>query len=233
MRPGLGAVAIVAAASLMGCTAAEASTNPTPAPVTNDYPRPLIKSQIRSLRLMPHSYRVKKSDTLTRIAAKVYGSAKTWPALWWVNRSRIHDPATILAGQWLHLSTWHPQRSWLRRAAEAAIAPVPPSQPPVYSTPALAPPVTGVLSFTELEALWDRAAPDLAWAAGSAAQVAECESGGRINAANPSGAAGLWQILGQVVKGYIFDPFVNALNAVAKFRAAGNTFGPWVCQPMP
>ena len=67
------------------------------------------------------------------------------------------------------------------------------------------------------------------WAAAHAASIAECESGGRAGAYNPSGATGIFQILGAVVPGNLYDPYVNALNAVAKFRASGNTFAQWVC----
>src|SRR5262249_48304057 len=60
-----------------------------------------------------------------------------------------------------------------------------------------------------------------------AAAIAMAESGGNPMARNPSGASGLWQILGQVVGGNIFNPFVNALNAVSKFDSA-HGFSPWV-----
>jgi len=86
----------------------------------------------------------------------------------------------------------------------------------------------GHFSFTALEALWERAGGP-SWAASQAASIAECESGGNPRAYNPSGASGLWQILGQPVPGNIFDPLVNAENAVAKFRASGDTFAQWVC----
>jgi hypothetical protein len=33
--------------------------------------------------------------------------------------------------------------------------------------------------------------------------------------------AGLWQILGQLVPGNLFNPGVNALNAIAKYKAQG------------
>jgi hypothetical protein len=88
----------------------------------------------------------------------------------------------------------------------------------------------GNLSFSGLERLWMSAGGD-SWAASSAARVAECESGGRQYAHNPSGASGYFQILGQVVGGNIYDPMVNAENAVSKWRASGKTFAQWVCQP--
>jgi hypothetical protein len=77
--------------------------------------------------------------------------------------------------------------------------------------------------------LWESAGGPSS-AAPQAAQIAECESGGNPQAYNPSGATGLWQILGQVVPGNLDDPFVNALNAVFKFHESGDTFAQWVCQ---
>jgi phage-related protein len=78
----------------------------------------------------------------------------------------------------------------------------------------------GIFDAGALRALWIKAGgnPSLA---GTMADVALAESGGNPNARNPSGASGLWQILGQLVPGNIFDPMVNALNAVAKFKLQG------------
>jgi hypothetical protein len=88
---------------------------------------------------------------------------------------------------------------------------------------------SGTYSYAGLEALWVSAGGP-SWAASHAAEIAECESGGRTNAFNPSGATGLWQILGSVVPGNLYNAFTNALNAVAKFKASGDTFAQWVCQ---
>jgi hypothetical protein len=88
---------------------------------------------------------------------------------------------------------------------------------------------SGVYSYGGLEALWVSAGGP-AWAAAHAASIAECESGGNVGAHNPSGATGLWQILGAVVGGSLYNPYVNAANAVSKFRASGDTFAQWVCQ---
>jgi hypothetical protein len=102
-------------------------------------------------------------------------------------------------------------------ASAAAPVPVPP------------PAGSGVYSYSALEALWVSAGGP-SWAEASAATIAECESGGRVNAYNPSGASGLWQILGSVIPGDLFNPYINAENAVSKFKASGNTFAQWVCQ---
>lgn len=87
----------------------------------------------------------------------------------------------------------------------------------------------GTYSYTGLESLWESAGGP-AWAAPKAAEIGTCESGGNPQAYNSSGATGVWQILGSVVPGNLNDPYVNALNAVAKFRASGDTFAQWVCQ---
>jgi len=87
----------------------------------------------------------------------------------------------------------------------------------------------GHYSYAGLEQLWISAGGP-SWAAAHAASIAECESGGNTTAYNPSGATGLWQILGQVVGGNLDNPYTNALNAVSKFKASGDTFAQWVCQ---
>ena len=74
----------------------------------------------------PAHYTVKSGDTLSSIARHEYHSAAAWPALWWVNRHQVHNPQMIRVGQRLTLSSWHPRKAWLNRAARAAIpAPVP------------------------------------------------------------------------------------------------------------
>jgi len=110
-------------------------------------------------------------------------------------------------------------------AAYAAAHPLKVSRD-TFSAPAV---TSGPLTTAAVESLWDQAGGP-SWAAPKAAEIAYCESGYNPRAYNPSGASGIWQILGQVVSGNIFDPYVNAENAVAKFRAAGDTFSAWVCQ---
>jgi len=111
---------------------------------------------------VPAHYTVKAGDTLSSIARHQYGSAATWPALWWVNKHKVHNPQMIRVGQRLTLSSWHPRKAWLNRAAVAAIpAPAP---APAVSAPAAA--ATGT---------WPAPAPSgsVNWPA-----IAACESGG-------------------------------------------------------
>jgi phage-related protein len=84
----------------------------------------------------------------------------------------------------------------------------------------------GQYGLSGLESLW-MSAGGPAGAAHVAAAIALAESGGNPRAHNPSGASGLWQILGQVFPGDIFSPFINARNAVRKYYQAGG-FSPWV-----
>jgi hypothetical protein len=87
-------------------------------------------------------------------------------------------------------------------------------------------------SYTELETLWIGAGGPVNEAP-TAAAIAMAESGGVDTAANPSGATGLWQILGYPsgVTGNLKNPGINARAAVAKYKQApngGNNFTPWV-----
>lgn len=86
-----------------------------------------------------------------------------------------------------------------------------------------------VMTSAQMTMLW-LCAGGPSWAVGHALRIATCESGWNRFAYNPSGATGLWQILGSVVPGNLYDAHVNALNAVSKFRASGDTFAQWVCQ---
>ncbi len=72
---------------------------------------------------VPGHYTVRPGDTLSDIARQEYGSRADWPALWWTNRHQIGNPDAIVAGQKLRLSTWHPHKAWVRRAAMAAAGP--------------------------------------------------------------------------------------------------------------
>jgi LysM domain-containing protein len=193
-----------------------------------------LAAQFRLARkLTPATYTVARGDTLSGIAARFCGTASAWPRLYGANVKVIGaNPNAITAGEKLALDCHHAALNVVVAAAQPAHV--------VTTAVAEVSPVTatvsgGTLSFAGLEALWE-SADGPAYAAYQAAEVAECESGGRQYAYNPSGASGYWQILGSVVPGNIFDPIVNALNAVSKWRSGGgpgdrDSFAQWVCQP--
>lgn len=155
---------------------------------------------------------VRSGDTLSKIAARDCGNPADWTGIYSRNKGTVRDPDVIFPGQHLTLSC-----TTARIAAAADVARAAPET------------LSGVLSFSGLESLWEEAGGP-SWAAWDAATIAECESGGRQYAYNPSGASGYWQILGEVVPGNVYDPMTNAENAVAKFRGDGDTFAAWVCQ---
>jgi cell wall-associated NlpC family hydrolase len=78
----------------------------------------------------------------------------------------------------------------------------------------------GAYSYRQLEQLWVSAGGSKTLAPIMAA-IAMAESGGNPDAYNPSGATGLWQILGAVKpadQSRLTDPKVNAREAVLKYK---------------
>ena len=121
----------------------------------------------------PAQYAVKSGDTLSSIARHEYGSAAAWPALWWVNRHKVHNPEMIRVGQRLTLSSWHPRKAWLNRAALAAIPASVPALP--VSAPA---PAAGAAPVPA-------SSGGVNWSA-----VAACESGGNWSTSTGNGFYG-------------------------------------------
>lgn len=179
------------------------------------------------------THHVTAGDTLSTIAPAM---GESWQQLYVNNRSVIGaNPNLIYVGEVLHAGpavTGRAVEQATALAAPAQTSPAPePRQAPAPQPQAQAATYrsSGIYSYAELERLWESAGGP-SWAAAHAASIAECESGGNPDAYNPSGATGIWQILGAVVGGNLRDPYVNALNAVSKFDASGQTFAQWVCQ---
>jgi resuscitation-promoting factor RpfC len=143
---------------------------------------------------------VRAGDTLSSISKREYGSAARWPALWWTNRHRVHNPSSIMVGQRLNLSGWHPVKPWITTAAMAAI-PAPPPPPPAPA-PAPAPqPAAPASSAPATSAPASSVPASSAQSTGSYSAssgsyencVIQAESGGDASAVNPtSGAGGLY-----------------------------------------
>jgi len=95
---------------------------------------------------------------------------------------------------------------------------------------------TGVkYTYAQLQGLWINAGGPRA-VAPVAAAIAEAESGGCSTALNPTdnggrqSSFGLWQISNGThtpPAANIYDPAVNARQALAKYQGAGNSFSPW------
>ena len=110
---------------------------------------------------------------MSSIARHEYGSAAAWPALWWVNRHKVHNPEMIRVGQRLTLSSWHPHKAWLNRAALAAVPAPAPALP--VSAPA---PAAGAAPVPA-------SSGGVNWSA-----VAACESGGNWSTSTGNGFYG-------------------------------------------
>ena len=168
----------------------------------------------------PDGYTVRPGDTLSVIAARAYGSAAGWPAIWWANRHQVPDPALITTGQRLQLPG-HPQvPPWLARAALAATA------APASTTAAPAPaPASPAAS--------PAAAGGVNWSA-----IAACESGGNWSIDTGNGFYGGLQFTEQTWLAYGGGQYAASANlatpaqqiAVAERVLAGAGIGAWpVC----
>ncbi|MGH3123182.1 MAG: LysM peptidoglycan-binding domain-containing protein, partial [Streptosporangiaceae bacterium] len=74
---------------------------------------------------------VRPGDSLSSISQREFGSASSWPALWWANRHAVHNPSVIQAGERLVVPGSHKVKPWLTRAALTAIPAAAPAQAPV------------------------------------------------------------------------------------------------------
>jgi resuscitation-promoting factor RpfC len=135
-------------------------------------------------------------DSLSSISQREFGSASSWPALWWANRHSVHNPSVIQAGERLVVPGSHKVKPWLTRAALTAIpaaAPAPVAAPAAPSAAAGA--VTSAAPVQQAS---------YSGSGGFQSCVIQRESGGDAAAVNASsGAGGLygflpstWQSLG-------------------------------------
>ncbi len=139
---------------------------------------------------------VRPGDSLSSISQREFGSASSWPALWWANRHSVHNPSMIQAGERLVVPGSHKVKPWLTRAALAAIPAAAPASVAASAAPSAS---TGTATS---------AAPaqqaSYSGSGGFQSCVIQRESGGDPTAVNASsGAGGLygflpstWQSLG-------------------------------------
>ena len=130
---------------------------------------------------VPGHYTVKPGDTLSTIANKAYGSKADWPALWWTNHHKVGNPDAIVVGQRLRLSTWHPRKAWVERAAMAASTPpAPPAPAASAQSPSSLPATSSAPSYSG-----GSSSGGVNWDA-----IAACESGGNWGTSTGNGFSG-------------------------------------------
>jgi resuscitation-promoting factor RpfC len=130
---------------------------------------------------------VKPGDTLSSIAKQELGKAADWPALWWTNRHRVHNPQLLRVGERLTVPSKPKLTAAIRRAAMHAIPVAAPAPAPVQASaaPATAEPVAAAPATTAYTG-----------SGGFQSCVIQAESGGDASAVNASsGAGGLYGFL--------------------------------------
>jgi len=179
----------------------------------------------------PDSYTVRPGDTLSVIAARAYGSAADWPAVWWANRRPAPDPDMITAGQRLVLPSSYQVPQWLARAARAARA----ATASTRLAPAAAPGAAPIAPAAPTRASGPAPASSggVNWSA-----IAACESGGNWSASTGNGFYGGLQFTEQTWLAYGGGQYASSANlatpgqqiAVAQRVLAGQGIGAWpVC----
>ena len=161
---------------------------------------------------------------MSQIAARAYGSAADWPAVWWANRRQVPDPDLITAGQRLALPGSHQVPPWLARAALAAAAAVRPA--PAAPAGATAAPAAPAQASSAAPA----SSGGTNWPA-----IAACESGGNWAASTGNGFYGGLQFTEQTWLGYGGGRYASSANlaspaqqiAVAQGVLAGQGIGAW------
>ncbi len=134
----------------------------------------------RSAAVLPATYKVRRGDSLSSIAVRLYHDRADWPVLYWRNHRRIHWADDIYAGQVLRV----PARPGHAPAAPAALAP----QPAAPAAVAIPPQAIGSPS-ADSGVVATSATPGGAFGACVVAR----ESGGNAQVMNATGHYGLYQ----------------------------------------
>ncbi|MBO0802218.1 MAG: LysM peptidoglycan-binding domain-containing protein [Nocardiopsaceae bacterium] len=174
-------------------------------------------------------YTVRSGDTLAKIASDYYHKASDWQWLYHENDSRISNPDVIYPGQSLYVPADPPANYTLPdyqpRHANAAVSDsddssssdsssvVPQSASASASAGSGSTSLSGTLSCSGLEQLWENAGGNPADAV-TAASVAMAESGGNQYAVSPTDDYGYWQINASNGSLATTDPYGNARAAI-------------------
>jgi nucleoid-associated protein YgaU len=176
----------------------------------------------------PGSYTVRPGDTLSAVAARAYGSAADWPAIWWANRRQVPDPDMITTGQRLAVPSSHRVPPWLVRAALAAGV----AARPARAAPAGAAPAAPAAS-AQASSPGPASSGGVNWSA-----IAACESGGNWAASTGNGFYGGLQFTEQTWLANGGGRYASSANlatpaqqiAVAQNVLASQGIGAWpVC----
>jgi LysM repeat protein len=164
------------------------------------------------------TYTVRSGDTLSSIARHFYGTTSKWNWIFQANRSKLSNPNVVMVGQKLTIPNHAPvATSYSAKHAK---------KPPATVLTAKAGKLSGHLSCSGLEALWEVAGGSKAEAF-IAAEIAMAESGGQQFAHSPTNDFGYFQINGGHGPAMAtYDPIGNAKAAIA-ISDNGRNWRPW------
>ena len=146
------------------------------------------------------TYTVRPGDTLAGIAERFYHNSADWQAIYQANRSEVHNPNVIFAGEKLTIPA---SPAYSARHAKGGGT--------VLTSSATH--LSGTLSCAGLEDLWEDAGGSHGEAF-TAAEIAMAESGGNQFATGTVGERGYWQINPDHGSLSTYDPMGNAKAAV-------------------
>jgi LysM repeat protein len=181
-------------------------------------------------------YKVKTGDTLSSIARRFYNNAGGWQRIYHANEKTLRNPGMIYAGETLLIPA--PAHAYVPRHAKTAPRVSSGSSSQTVATRSArhagsgsgshvsrSTTLSGTLSCSGLERLWEQAGGDSAHAF-MAAEIAMAESGGRQYALSPTDDYGYWQI--NVSNGSLatFNAYGNARAAIT-LSHDGTDWYPW------
>lgn len=212
------AVAIAGALVALPTSAHASVRTPATATAVTEQAQQAQTTAVRHATSVTSTYTVRSGDTLTSIAKHFYGTTSKWNWIFQANKSKIHNPNSIFVGEKLTI----PNHAPVATAYSGKHA----KKPPTTVLTAKAGKLSGNLSCSGLEALWE-AAGGSKGEAFIAAEIAMAESGGRQFAHSPTNDFGYWQINGGHGPAMAtYDPLGNAKAAIA-ISSNGHNWNPW------
>ena len=186
-------------------------------------PATTVAAQVHTDAVVRHNqpatrtYTVRTGDTLSSIARHFYRNPADWTWLYQANKSVVHNPDDIYAGEVLKIPASPP-------AGTAAYAPKHAKTGTALTSSTTR--LSGTLGCSGLEALWEAAGGSRAEAL-VAAEIAMAESRGNQYALSPTDDYGYWQINAS------HGPSMATFNALGNAKAAiaisddGHDWAPW------
>jgi LysM repeat protein len=179
-----------------------------------------VQAGMVDVQVVIPTYIVEPGDTLSLIAGKFCGSINDYPAL--ASANHIANPNVIDVGWVIKLSCkMYTHVTYAQQPVQGGDSVAAVGQANIPGT------VPSVYSFYGLEKLWVSVGGNPA-DQGTAACIAEHESGGRTYAVSPTNDYGLWQIHNGGAA--MFNPIANAETAV-RMSANGTNWGDWTTAP--